>query len=74
MISLYLPGTSPIHRAPAWLKLLVLALGAIVLSLLPNSWGLAAAAFLLPAIADLLRPRTGRPSRPASSSPKEPAS
>ena len=51
MISLYLPGTSPIHRAPAWLKLLVLALGAIVLSLLPNSWGLAAAAFLLPALA-----------------------
>ena len=50
MISLYLPGTSPIHRAPAWLKLLVLALGAIVLSLLPNSWGLAAAAFLLPAL------------------------
>ncbi|WP_454111281.1 lycopene cyclase domain-containing protein [Microbacterium aurum] len=32
------------------------------------------AAFLLPAIADLLRPRTGRPSRPASSSPKESAS
>ena len=51
MISLYLPGTSPIHCAPAWLKLLVLALGAIVLSLLPNSWGLAAAAFLLPALA-----------------------
>ncbi|PRB15644.1 energy-coupling factor transporter transmembrane protein EcfT [Microbacterium sp. MYb62] len=36
MISLYLPGTGVLHRAPAGVKLAMLAIGALVLSLYPH--------------------------------------
>lgn len=38
MLSLYYPTASVIHRAPTWLKLLVLALGSIALFFIPNSY------------------------------------
>ena len=39
MISLYRPGSSPIHRLPAWFKLLALAAVLLAFSLLPkNLW------------------------------------
>ncbi|WP_261167221.1 energy-coupling factor transporter transmembrane protein EcfT [Microbacterium sp. Marseille-Q6965] len=45
MIALYRPGTSPLHRAPAWAKLLGLALLALVVSLYPHTAGTALGAF-----------------------------
>ncbi|HEY4558006.1 MAG TPA: energy-coupling factor transporter transmembrane component T [Enteractinococcus sp.] len=38
MLSLYYPSNSFIHRAPTWVKLLVLAVGSIALFLLPHSY------------------------------------
>ena len=44
MISLYRPGTSVVHRAPAGVKLLLLALSAVALSLVPlGPWGMGGA-------------------------------
>ncbi|HET8613930.1 MAG TPA: energy-coupling factor transporter transmembrane protein EcfT [Actinomycetales bacterium] len=63
MIGLFRPGTSTVHRAPAGAKLLVLALGAVVLVLLRTPVAVAVAAglvvglYLLAALSprDLLR-------------------
>ena len=38
MLSLYYPADSVIHRAPTWLKLLLLAIGSVALFFLPNSY------------------------------------
>jgi len=38
MLSLYYPADSVLHRAPAWLKLAILALGSVALFFLPNSY------------------------------------
>ncbi|UQN13736.1 energy-coupling factor transporter transmembrane component T family protein [Gulosibacter sp. ACHW.36C] len=38
MISLYVPGTSLLHRAPAWSKLLGLVLATLVLSVWGGEW------------------------------------
>ena len=42
MLSLYYPTGSAIHRAPTWLKLLVLALGSTALFFLPDAYWSAA--------------------------------
>lgn len=48
MIGLYRPGTSPLHRAPAWAKLLVLAALVVAISLFGTWWpGVAGAAVLV---------------------------
>lgn len=47
MISLYRPGSSPIHKLPAWLKLSVMAAVLAALSLLPKSALLAGSSLLL---------------------------
>jgi biotin transport system permease protein len=44
MIGLYLPGRSLVHRAPAVLKLLVLAVGMVLVGLVQEPWLLGAAA------------------------------
>jgi biotin transport system permease protein len=38
MIGLYLPGRSPVHRAPAVLKLLVLAVAMVLVGLVQEPW------------------------------------
>ncbi|WBU38782.1 energy-coupling factor transporter transmembrane component T family protein [Homoserinibacter sp. YIM 151385] len=50
MLSLFRPGTGPLHRAPAGVKLLLTALVVLALSLLPATWwaiAVCAAAVLL---------------------------
>ncbi|PXA76349.1 cobalt transporter [Auritidibacter sp. NML120779] len=54
MISLYVPGNSLVHRAPAGLKLLVLALTALVLFLIPPSYPAAVVFVLLPILGYLV--------------------
>jgi biotin transport system permease protein len=44
MIGLYLPGRSPVHRAPAVFKLLVLAVAMVLVGLVQEPWLLGAAA------------------------------
>jgi biotin transport system permease protein len=51
MISLYRPGTSLLHRLPAWLKLTVLAVVLITFSLLPKSALLAGSSLVLALLA-----------------------
>lgn len=46
MISLYRPGSSPIHKLPAWLKLAVMATVMVAFSLLPKSALLAGSSLL----------------------------
>lgn len=47
MIGLYSPGRSLIHRAPTLLKLLVLAVGVVVVGLLQQPWQLGIAALVV---------------------------
>ncbi len=47
MIALYVAGTSPLHRAPAWAKLLGLVAATLALSLWGGRWPVLAAAALL---------------------------
>lgn len=54
MINLYLPGNSPLHRAPAGAKLLALAVLAVLLTALPPSWTLVGLSVLIPGAAYLL--------------------
>lgn len=54
MINLYLPGNSPLHRAPAGAKLLALAVLAVLLTALPPSWMLVGLSVLIPGAAYLL--------------------
>lgn len=51
MISLYVPGASPVHRAPTGVKLLALAVVALGLSLAPVSWWTCLACAALPVAA-----------------------
>ncbi|MDO5635242.1 MAG: energy-coupling factor transporter transmembrane component T [Micrococcus sp.] len=51
MITLYLPGNSFLHRTPAGLKLLVLAVWAVAVTLTPLQWWLSALALALPILA-----------------------
>jgi biotin transport system permease protein len=44
MIGLYIPGRSPVHRAPAVFKLLVLAVAMVLVGLVQEPWLLGAAA------------------------------
>lgn len=50
MTSLYLPGTSILHRMPAGAKLLGFALVALTVSLLPVSWATTALCLALPVV------------------------
>lgn len=54
MISLYLPGTSPLHRMTAGLKIFVFAAVALVLSLLPETVWTIVTAYAVVAVAYLL--------------------
>jgi biotin transport system permease protein len=47
VISLYVPGTSLLHRAPAWSKLLGLVLATLVLSVWGGEWAVLAGAAAL---------------------------
>ena len=47
MTGLYLPGTSPLHRAPAGFKLLLLAVATTVLVALRSPWAVAVGAVLV---------------------------
>jgi biotin transport system permease protein len=47
MTGLYLPGTSPLHRAPAGLKLLLLAVATTLLVALRSPWAVAVGAALV---------------------------
>lgn len=50
MIALYRPGSSPLHRAPAWAKLLALSFLVVAISLVGTWWpGIAAAAVVVTA-------------------------
>lgn len=51
MISLYRPGTSLLHRLPAWLKLTVLAAVLVTFSILPKSPPLAGSSLLFALVA-----------------------
>ena len=50
MISLYVPGTSLIHRLPPGVKILVLALTALGLSLAPAGWTVIGVSLALPPV------------------------
>lgn len=54
MISLYVPGTSPLHRMGAGLKILVFATVALVLSLMPETACTVGTAYAVVAVAYLL--------------------
>lgn len=54
MISLYRPGRSPLHRAPAWLKLLLLTVLALCVSVFGNDWWMLAVITVLPIAGFLL--------------------
>lgn len=48
MLSLYQPGTGPVHRMPAGPKAIALALVVLALSLLPSGWWAAGVAVVVP--------------------------
>jgi biotin transport system permease protein len=54
MISLYRPGSSPIHRLPAWVKLVALAALLLTFSLLPKNLWLAVASMVAALLAFMI--------------------
>lgn len=63
MIGLYSPGTSVIHRAPTGLKLLLLSVGAIVVSTIQDPLLLGGAALLVAALFVMARVPAGAAAR-----------
>ncbi|MGO4105985.1 energy-coupling factor transporter transmembrane protein EcfT [Leifsonia sp. YAF41] len=63
MIGLYSPGTSVIHRAPTGLKLLLLSVGAIVVSTIQDPLLLGGAALLVAALFVIARVPAGAAAR-----------
>lgn len=51
MLTLYRPGTGPLHRMPAGPKLLLVLAAVLAVSLLPSTWVAAAVATALPVVA-----------------------
>ncbi|QNE37009.1 energy-coupling factor transporter transmembrane component T family protein [Leifsonia shinshuensis] len=51
MLTLYRPGTGPLHRMPAGPKLLLVVVAVLAVSLLPSTWIAAAVAATLPVLA-----------------------
>ncbi|MFE4951015.1 energy-coupling factor transporter transmembrane component T [Leifsonia sp. NPDC056665] len=51
MLTLYRPGTGPLHRMPAGPKLLLVLAAVLAVSLLPSTWVAAAVAAALPVVA-----------------------
>lgn len=51
MLTLYRPGTGPLHRMPAGPKLLLVLAAVLAVSLLPSTWVAAAVAATLPVVA-----------------------
>ncbi|MEY9851763.1 biotin transport system permease protein [Leifsonia sp. EB41] len=51
MLTLYRPGTGPLHRMPAGPKLLMVLAAVLAVSLLPSTWVAAAVAAALPVVA-----------------------
>lgn len=51
MLTLYRPGTGPLHRMPAGPKLLLVIAAVLAVSLLPSTWVAAAVAVVLPVLA-----------------------
>ncbi|GAA4142663.1 CbiQ family ECF transporter T component [Leifsonia shinshuensis] len=51
MLTLYRPGTGPLHRMPAGPKLLLVLAAVLAVSLLPSTWAAAGIAAALPVVA-----------------------
>lgn len=51
MLTLYRPGTGPLHRMPAGPKLLLVLVAVLAVSLLPATWAGAGVAVLVPVVA-----------------------
>jgi biotin transport system permease protein len=51
VLTLYRPGTGPLHRMPAGPKLLLVIAAVLAVSLLPSSWAAAAVAAAVPVVA-----------------------
>ena len=63
MIGLYSPGISLIHRAPTGLKLLLLSVGAIIVSTIQDPWMLGGAALLVALLFVIARVPAGAAAR-----------